>query len=140
VSRERKEYYLQDNIIFRNPVALAAASSAAPASANAAPASAPSPAQGSFAQMLQPAMGDAAAAPAAASAAASDVAAAMGLQAAGAYDTKPRQTLNDIATIATAQLTQHQGEICYHITGTPLQLDTIVPHWPAAHIQLCTVA
>ena len=67
--------------------------------------------------MLQPAMGDAAAAPAAANAAgASDVAAAMGLQAAGAHDAasaKPRQTLNDIATIATAQLTQHQGELLH---------------------------
>lgn len=76
--------------------------------------------------MLQPAVGDAAAAPAAAGAGASDVAAAMGLQAAGANDTKPRQTLNDIATIATAQLTQHQGEICHHNTGTQQHLNTIV--------------
>ena len=102
-------------------MALAAAAAAAPAPASAAAASAPAPTQGSFAQMLQPAMGDAAAAPAAAGAGASDVAAAMGLQAAGANDTKPRQTLNDIATIATAQLTQHQGESCMtSLAGTSI--------------------
>lgn len=130
--RERKEYILEGDVVFRNPAAkaeadAAAAAVAAPVVGAAAPAtSAPAaPAAGTFAQMLQPAVGDAttvqAAAPAtdaapgdaagaavAAPEAAGDAAAAKAKAANGSAASK-RQTLNDIAAIATRQLTENQG-------------------------------